>query len=357
MAADAAAGRVFQEYVKEKARLDAGTHWLMDRAESIRQEDRVLREGRQDDQAEAEFTMMQMQRDLERANDSIKRLHEERKTVEQMKALMEETKIERDTMKKEAIKAGTEAELLRRQLKDAAERLAHAERDATGRVPVDDKMAQRLFELEDDLRAAKEAHAEAEVSWERERVVMRQHMDQLKDARETIAGAYDQGRRSGIDEVNIVKNQISAELDDARRAVHALEMELRTASNERMMYKDKADVVPDLEAAVEELKKCLSTERTQNAAETARLKEALVQAQRESDDWRSAFETAEKHKKAAVTQCNDVKAAYTILTQERASLVARLELLSLQGNDTKMRGGADVKSPSRLTQDYTMFRP
>ena len=284
------------------------------------------------DRSSAEQTLVYMQRDLEKANDTIRVLQGERRTQGQMKLLYEEARSEKNQLQKEAVQAATEAETLRRTLSDLQEKMRLRDTDTTAQ----EQITQRFFETEEKFKAMSAENAEKEASWLRERTILLQQVDQVNEIRDSITSAYERGRRAAENEVEHHATSARAERDDLKRSIERLESDAMIWQGEKQRLAERVALIPELEMAINDLRTARNTERSQHATDHTRLREDLARFQRESEDWHAAYQTAEKHKKAMQFQLEDVKTAYNITLQERASLEARLELLQVQINDSRL---------------------
>ena len=322
-----------EEYLRTKAQQDA----VIDHADEVRRAAEAQElAAASADRGSAEQALIYMQRDLEKANDTIKVLQGEKRTTEQVKLLYEEAKAEKVQLQKEAIQSATEAETLRRTLCDMQEKM----RQQASGSQAQTQIANKLFEAEQRCAQVKEELQEKAEAWDREKTVLLQQIDQVNEIRETVMAAYERGRRAGEAEADQRSNAARVERDDVRMTVERLESDLRVSQGERDRLNERVQVIPELELAINDLRNARNTERAQHTTDHVRLREDAVRLQREADDWKIAYETAEKHKRAMQMQAEDVKKAYSITMQERASLEARIDLLQIQLNESKLAAQA-----------------
>ncbi|KAJ9452336.1 hypothetical protein DIPPA_00997 [Diplonema papillatum] len=281
---------------------------------------------------EQEQVMLQMQRDLEAANDMIRLLQGEKKTNEQIRLLYEEAKSERNSFKEEALAAATEAATLKRTLGDLQDRVRQSAADMSAQ----EQIAHRLFEVEELAKLSQREFEDKETVWTRERTLMLQQLSQLGEMRESVVSAYERGRRAAEDEAERAKSAAQTELSDRDKVMQGMEVDLHVLSMEKQRAASRAVAVPGLENALHDMRQQRNLDKLQHQAAVARLRDEVVQLQQNAADWKSAYESAEKHKKAMQLQLDDLSKAYAIVKHERSSLEARIELLQVQVQDARV---------------------
>eukprot|EP01059_Diplonema_ambulator_P004141 TRINITY_DN13849_c0_g1_i1.p1 TRINITY_DN13849_c0_g1~~TRINITY_DN13849_c0_g1_i1.p1 ORF type:complete len:325 (+),score=130.38 TRINITY_DN13849_c0_g1_i1:37-1011(+) len=314
---------VMEEYLRDRARLNASS----DHIEAVEQDaaTRVMN---------SEQVVLQMQRDLEVANNTIRILQGERKTTDQMKLLYEEAKGEKEVLRKEAVAAATEVEVLKKTISGLHEKIRQIGSDTSAQ----DRIAQKLFETEEALKRNRTEYQEKEAGWQREKKILLQQVDQVNEIKESVTMAYERGKRAGEDESAQKITMLRAELEDKRRAIESLDTDLKLMTAEKERLISRATLIADLELTVEELRQTRIAERMNNDNEQTRLRNEVAIAQREAEDWRVAYETSDKHKRAMHLQVEDIRRAYDVVLQERVSLQARIDVLQIQVADYQRLG-------------------
>ena len=274
--------------------------------------------------SDVEIVLVRMQRDLEAANDTIRVLEGERKTTTQVKVLYEEAKVESEGYRKEAIRASTELETLKRQLSDFQDKV----RDAGNHSAEQSLMAAKLLESVDSKKRLQEDIEERESIWTREKLLLIQQVATAKEMRESVNEAYERGKRIANEQAEQGHLLVRIELEDKKRIICDLEADVQMLQSERDRLTARTQTIVELEAVIQDLRENRSNERLQHTSDHMRLREDVIRLSNESQDWRAAYETAERHKQAMHHQLDDLAKAHSVMMEERATMQARIELLA-----------------------------
>eukprot|EP01060_Flectonema_neradi_P007796 TRINITY_DN15508_c0_g1_i1.p1 TRINITY_DN15508_c0_g1~~TRINITY_DN15508_c0_g1_i1.p1 ORF type:complete len:342 (+),score=84.15 TRINITY_DN15508_c0_g1_i1:69-1028(+) len=273
---------------------------------------------------DTEAVLVRMQRDLESANDTIRVLEGERKTTNQVKVLYEEAKAETESYRKEAIRASTELETLKRQLADLQDKV----RDASNHDAEQSLLTSKLLEAVDSKKRLQDDIDERESAWHREKLLLIQQVATAKEMRESVNEAYERGKRIANEESEQGNLLVRMELEDKKKVICDLEADIQMLRSERDRLTARTQTIADLETVIQEHREARNNERVQHTADHMRLREDVIRLTNESQDWRAAYETAERHKQAMHHQLDDLSKAHAIMLEERATMQARIELLT-----------------------------